>query len=106
MLHFAVLENQIVNIISNENDEIQSIASSIEVPVYNRAELIERYQVGDWLVEMFYAASCKITVYIYIYICHLICFCHFCNPFLTLHVSVYKITTHSLSKLISQGFSN
>ena len=67
MLHFAVLENQIVNIISNENDEIQSIASSIEVPVYNRAELIERYRViGWWKCFMLPAAKLQ-YIYIYIY---------------------------------------
>ncbi|XP_028395496.1 coiled-coil domain-containing protein 96-like [Dendronephthya gigantea] len=35
---------QIINILSPEDGEVQSIASSIEVPVYNRAELLERYQ--------------------------------------------------------------
>ena len=34
---------QIVNILND--GETQSIASSLEVPVYNRAELLERYQV-------------------------------------------------------------
>ena len=38
---------QIVNIMSPPYDgETQSVASSIEVPVYNRAELLERYQVN------------------------------------------------------------
>ncbi|CAB3994329.1 Hypothetical predicted protein [Paramuricea clavata] len=45
----AILNNfddqpQIVNILSPYDGETQSIASSIEVPVYNRVELLERYQ--------------------------------------------------------------
>lgn len=27
-----------------DDDDVQSIASSVEVPVYDRAELLERYQ--------------------------------------------------------------
>ena len=37
---------QIVNILTGDGEETQSLASSVEVPVYNRAELLERYQVN------------------------------------------------------------
>lgn len=37
-----------MNILSPYDGETQSIASSIEVPVYNRVELLERYQVNLW----------------------------------------------------------
>ena len=51
-----------VNLTAPGHEETQSIASSVEVPVYNRAELMERYQVSGWDNCSLHPYFCKLFV--------------------------------------------